>query len=235
MTNIPALIDSIDRATDDFFAKENGAILVKREDAIALVSEYRKRSISGVAPLAWVVWCDGWQAHTPFGSYTVEPNSRASGWLWRYCFDEVYDEDSFSCDDADEGKSLAWAHWLDRVSPVVAKRPVPAHDIADQLRYWAENDVLEIGRREPHMFDVHDAEKWAGLMEQGADEIDRLREALKPFAALATEFMDDSDIPSKADDRTVWGFNEHDLTYGDFRRALSTLRALQAKTGDRTE
>jgi hypothetical protein len=102
MTNIPALIDSIGRATDDHFAKTNGAILIKREDAVALVS------------------------------------------------------------------------------------------------------VFEL-----------------------------ICEALKPFAALATEFMDDRDIPSKGNDRTVWGYNEHDLTYGDFRRALSSLRAL-SKQGDRT-
>jgi len=40
-----------------------------------------------------------------------------------------------------------------------------------------------------------------------------------PFASLASEFIHDGDMTSRADDRNIWGFNDHDLTYGDFRAA----------------
>ena len=45
--------------------------------------------------------------------------------------------------------------------------------LAERLRKTAECDVLEIGRREPHLFDVNDAENWAKLMNEAADEIER--------------------------------------------------------------
>lgn len=51
-------------------------------------------------------------------------------------------------------------------------------------------------------------------------ERDAAVEALKPFAELAGEFADD-DQRSKANDRPVWGYNDCNLTYGDFRRARS--------------
>ncbi len=68
--------------------------------------------------LEWVPWCDGYQAHTPFGSYTVEPED--GHWVWRYCFDEYYDEDRFICHDEQEGKRLSWENWLGRISPCIS-------------------------------------------------------------------------------------------------------------------
>lgn len=70
-----------------------------------------------VKKLEWVVWCDGWQAHTPFGSYTVEPYDGA--WKWRYCFDEYFDEEEFICDGPEDGKSKASVHWIERVTPIL--------------------------------------------------------------------------------------------------------------------
>jgi hypothetical protein len=54
---------------------------------------------------------------------------------------------------------------------------------------------------------------------------DEMAKALEPFAKLASEFVDEEDFRHKPDDRTVWGFNDHDLSYGDFRRIHSLLAA----------
>jgi len=53
-------------------------------------------------------------------------------------------------------------------------------------------------------------------------EVERLREALKPFAALG-QYMIDEGFNTKPDEATMWGFDRHDLTYGDFRTAARTL------------
>lgn len=57
-------------------------------------------------------------------------------------------------------------------------------------------------------------------------------ELLKPFAELAGDFMDDDHMSSKADDRTVWGYNDNELTYGEFRAAR---RFLSARAGGADE
>ena len=49
-----------------------------------------------------------------------------------------------------------------------------------------------------------------------------LVEALKPFSRLA-DAMSEQTPDIKADGRVVWGYNDADLTYGDFRRALAAL------------
>lgn len=55
-------------------------------------------------------------------------------------------------------------------------------DIVKRLRVWAEDDVRTL-IREQHRSGLHiddvDGEKWAGLMEEAADEIERLRETLQ--------------------------------------------------------
>jgi hypothetical protein len=48
-------------------------------------------------------------------------------------------------------------------------------------------------------------------------------EALKPFAALG-QYLIDEDLQTKPDDRPIWGFDRHELTYGDFCRAARALK-----------
>lgn len=74
--------------------------------------------MGNLKPLEWVVWCDGFEARTPFGAYHVEPSS-GGRWKWRYCFDEYYDEDELECFTCEDGKEFAWKHWLDRMSSMV--------------------------------------------------------------------------------------------------------------------
>lgn len=63
-------------------------------------------------------------------------------------------------------------------------------------------------------------------------ERDGLVSALKPFAALYTEsmrdFPDGSHKAERPDDRHAWGFNNVDITWGDFRRAA--LEASKERT-----
>jgi len=60
------------------------------------------------------------------------------------------------------------------------------------------------------------AESRATALQQ---ERDKLKEALQPFAKLATEMAENT----KPDDWTAWGYNDAVLTYGDFRRARNAL------------
>jgi len=61
-------------------------------------------------------------------------------------------------------------------------------------------------------------------VERAEAENARMREALEPFAVLGEEFMDQDHKETKRDDRTVWGYNNSELTYGDFRRAAALGR-----------
>ena len=58
---------------------------------------------------------------------------------------------------------------------------------------------------------------------QPSAEVERMREALEPFAKLGALFLDPDNQATKGDGRPVWGYNAVDLTYGDFRRAWSVL------------
>lgn len=58
---------------------------------------------------------------------------------------------------------------------------------------------------------------------QPSGEVERMREALEPFAKLGALFLDPDNQATKGDDRPVWGYNSIDLTYGDFRRAFAAL------------
>lgn len=58
-------------------------------------------------------------ASTPFGTYRVEKD--AGCFKWGYCFDEQYDEDSFSCDSIEDGKAMAWKHWTERLSEALQR------------------------------------------------------------------------------------------------------------------
>ncbi|KAB2656296.1 hypothetical protein F9K94_17510 [Brucella tritici] len=104
-------------AWEVLYARTGPALTVDVEDVDAALSAALPHISTGVKPLEWVVWCDGWQAHTPFGSYTVEPYDGC--WKWRYCFDEYYDEEEFICEGAEDGKSKAQAHWIERISPAL--------------------------------------------------------------------------------------------------------------------
>ncbi len=77
-----------------------------------------------IAPLDWR--CvrsaddpDGewWTASTVFGSMDVQRDDGRC--LWRYCFDEYYDEDSHACDDIDAGKVEAESYYLARLIPAL--------------------------------------------------------------------------------------------------------------------
>jgi len=57
-----------------------------------------------------------------------------------------------------------------------------------------------------------------------ASELLKLREAVKPFAALG-QYILDEDLQTKPDDRAIWGFDRNELTYGDFRRAAKAIGA----------
>lgn len=57
-----------------------------------------------------------------------------------------------------------------------------------------------------------------------AEELMAAREALKPFAALG-QYLIDEDLQTKPDGRAIWGFDRHELTYGDFRRAAKAAKA----------
>lgn len=78
-----------------------------------------ERAAPNHSPLEWKDWCDGWQACTPFGNYTVERRDDI-GWVWRYYFDEYYDEDEFTGDGPDECKASAQADWDGRISGILA-------------------------------------------------------------------------------------------------------------------
>lgn len=81
--------------------------------------------VEAVSPLDWQPWLDdgSMRAETPFGAYTVEPPDREIGrtdHVWRYCFDEYYDEDERSCDSIEEGMAEAQANWNERIMPILA-------------------------------------------------------------------------------------------------------------------
>lgn len=56
------------------------------------------------------------QANTRFGSYEVKKNEWTDGWKWGYCFDEYYDDDSFSCESKQDGMKRAEKNWLERIT-----------------------------------------------------------------------------------------------------------------------
>jgi len=72
------------------------------------------------------------------------------------------------------------------------------------------------------LLDGKDAEASAAPP-QPSGEVERMREALEPFAKLGALFLDPDNQATKGDDRPVWGYNSIDLTYGDFRRAFAAL------------
>lgn len=93
------------------------------------------------AKLTWEKWCDGFQAHTPFGSYTVEPSG--SSYRWRYCFDEHYDEDQFTVSSMKEGKAAAQANWDKRISGTVERAARPAvKELLDAIKEMAEGGLI---------------------------------------------------------------------------------------------
>ena len=58
-----------------------------------------------------------WTASTVFGSLDVE--SECGGFLWRYCFDEYYDEGRHNCGSVNEGKGAAERFYLERILPAL--------------------------------------------------------------------------------------------------------------------
>jgi hypothetical protein len=70
---------------------------------------------------AWGPDADGdmsFQASTPFGNLYVD--KRDGKWIWRYCFDEYYDEAEGSVDSLEEGKSYLQDYWDNRVQSILA-------------------------------------------------------------------------------------------------------------------
>lgn len=105
-----------------------------------------------VKPLEWVLsWGpdeEGDECHvagTPFGSFAVE---RLDGrWMWRYCFDEYYDEDHFECEGLEAGKVAAQALWNSRISPLIEASMLSASPYPtawDDVRKYVEGLEREI-------------------------------------------------------------------------------------------
>ncbi len=69
-----------------------------------------------ITPLVWLQsdTNENWWIAQGRGSYQVEHIS-GSGWQWRYCWGEYYDEDYHYCDSFEEAKSAAEAHYRERV------------------------------------------------------------------------------------------------------------------------
>ena len=83
-------------------------------------------------PLDWTMDRDGAAtAYTPFGFYHVRKQQHA-GWQWGYCFDDYYDEGDFDCESIAGGQAAAWAHWVARVSPIIALPAPPAAAQGDE-------------------------------------------------------------------------------------------------------
>lgn len=61
---------------------------------------------------------------------------------------------------------------------------------------------------------------------------ERVVEALKPFAGLGEEFLTELSKRARPDDVPVWGYNDHSLTYGDFRKANAVFAAYKATQGE---
>lgn len=85
-----------------------------------------------IRPLAWTKnfqdWRQEWSAQVPMGSYKVarireecDPEKPWQSWQWEYCFDEYYDEGNAACKNPEDGKNLAWADWLKRITPALAR------------------------------------------------------------------------------------------------------------------
>lgn len=62
-----------------------------------------------------------WSAATIFGrfSFQVMYDTNLREHLWRYCFDEVYDEGNRTCDSIEDGKRQAEAYYLERLLPAL--------------------------------------------------------------------------------------------------------------------
>ena len=87
-------------------------------------------------------------------------------------------------------------------------------EVEAAIRRPLEERVRTANAVEEHMRTVlHEVYAHRDALEE---ERDRLRAALRPFAALLDVAMDD-----KPDDAPVWSFNANVITCGDLRRALA--------------
>ena len=96
----------------------------------------------------------------------------------------------------------------DRIASLEAERD-DARQQRDEIgRAWDKADAR-----------AKEAEERAARLEKALAEA---REALEPFARIAHQF-DRGNLKSiaKDDDKAAWGYNDANLTYGDFRRAAS--------------
>ena len=79
-------------------------------------------------------------AETPFGAYSVEKRD-GYGWRWECCFDEYYDEETFSCGDMAEGMACAEKHWRERVQPITKHLSSRIEELEAQ-RNFAQRQVV---------------------------------------------------------------------------------------------
>lgn len=130
---------------------------------------------------------------------------------------------------------------LARKAEALQRRAEEAEALAERLKREAQfhaseartanSTIYEIyqvvsgGRGEPGNW--HGAEPVRAKLEALQRENAELREALKPFALLADELS--IDMSSRPNDRPAWGFNDAELTYGDFRRARALLGGSDAE------
>jgi hypothetical protein len=76
----------------------------------------------------------------------------------------------------------------------------------------AERDYLHI-----------ELEKCAWELKAALARIKEAEKVIAPFAKLGANFVHEDYSSTKADSQTVWGFNNDELTYGDFRAAANFL------------
>lgn len=92
---------------------------------------------------------------------------------------------------------------------------------------WCERAADHIAALEADIAQLRDGSiKFAIINANLGARCTELEAVLKPFARLADEMRSST----KADNTAVWGYNNAELTYGDFRRA----RAARLSSG-RTE
>ena len=92
----------------------------ERELATTIIDQIFKQEeeLYKIKQLEWEESTLGYDTFTPFGRMTVYKSDDKS-WTWGYCFDEYYDEETFSCEGPDQGKLLAQEEWNKRITSML--------------------------------------------------------------------------------------------------------------------
>lgn len=123
-----------------------------------------------------------------------------------------------------------WLHFADAVLSVLSA--LVADEVVGEIRARHEAAEKDGGHEwcGVHGPGAHnDRATLLRLIEQRDAEIERLRDALKPFAEFCDALVGNNlNVPRErqSDDSPVYGFNFTVLTMGNFRQARAALRAL---------